>query len=90
MKLSVVTPVYGCSKSLEQLYTRLEKTLTTITDDFEIIMVNDASPDNAWEIIKELSQKDNRVKGINFSRNFGQHRAITAPLFVKSFDEKHF
>jgi len=53
-------------------------------------MVNDASPDNAWEIIKELSQKDNRVKGINFSRNFGQHRAITAPLFVKSFDEKHF
>ena len=80
MKLSVVTPVYGCSKSLEQLYTRLKKTLTTITDDFEIIMVNDASPDNAWETIKELSQKDNRVKGINFSRNFGQHRAITAGL----------
>ena len=78
--ISVVTPVYGCSKSLEQLYTRLEKTLSTITNEFEIIMVNDASPDNAWESIKELAAKDSRVKGINFSRNFGQHRAITAGL----------
>lgn len=78
--ISVVTPVYGCSKSLAQLYTRLEKTLSTITHEFEIIMVNDASPDNAWESIKELAAKDSRVKGINFSRNFGQHRAITAGL----------
>ena len=78
--ISVVTPVYGCSKSLAQLYTRLEKTLSTITNEFEIIMVNDASPDNAWESIKELAAKDSRVKGINFSRNFGQHRAITAGL----------
>ncbi|HIP49213.1 MAG TPA: glycosyltransferase [Lutibacter sp.] len=78
--ISVVTPVYGCSKSLAQLYIRLEKTLSTITNEFEIIMVNDASPDNAWESIKELAAKDSRVKGINFSRNFGQHRAITAGL----------
>lgn len=80
VNISVVTPVYGCCQSLDALYVRIEKTLSKITQDFEIIMVNDASPDNAWDIIKLLAQKDSRVKGINFSRNFGQHRAITAGL----------
>ncbi len=80
MKLSIVTPIYGCSSSLNKLYERLNKTLSTITDDFEIIMVNDASPGNAWDSIKELALKDNRIKGINLSRNFGQHYAITAGL----------
>jgi len=47
--ISIITPVYGCSSSLEKLYARLISTLTQITEDFEIIMVNDASPDNAWE-----------------------------------------
>ena len=78
--ISIVTPVYGCSKNLSQLYKRLVKTLSSITNDFEIIMINDASPDNAWETIKKLSEQDKRVKGINFSRNFGQHKAITAGL----------
>jgi dolichol-phosphate mannosyltransferase len=78
--ISIVTPIYGCCASLNNLYERLNQTLSTITNDFEIIMVNDSSPDNAWEIIKELSNKDARVKGINLSRNFGQHKAITAGL----------
>ena len=78
--ISVVTPIYGCCASLDLLYERLKKTLSSITDDFEIIMVNDASPDNAWEKIKYLAEQDSRVKGINFSRNFGQHRAIAAGL----------
>lgn len=63
--ISIVTPVYGCCKSINSLYERLNKTLSIITDDFEIIMVNDSSPDNAWEAIKELAKKDERVKGIN-------------------------
>ncbi|MEA3455515.1 MAG: glycosyltransferase family 2 protein [Campylobacterota bacterium] len=78
--ISVVTPIYGCCDSLNSLYERLRDTLSTITEDYEIIMVNDASPDNAWEVIKELSQKDGRVKGIDLSRNFGQHKAISAGL----------
>ncbi|HIP48249.1 MAG TPA: glycosyltransferase [Lutibacter sp.] len=78
--ISVVTPVYECGNSLKKLYERLENSLSQITNSFEIIMVNDASPDNAWETIKLLSEKDTRVKGINLSRNFGQHRAITAGL----------
>lgn len=78
--ISVVTPVYGCKTCLHELYYRLRVTLEQITTEFEIIFVNDASPDSAWEIIVELANKDERVRGINFSRNFGQHYAITAGL----------
>jgi glycosyltransferase involved in cell wall biosynthesis len=83
---SVVSPVYGCKTSLYELYFRLKETLEKITPDFEIILVNDASPDDAWETIVELSDKDKRVKGISFSRNFGQHYAITAGLEYCSGD----
>jgi len=78
--ISVVSPVYGCKTCLYDLYFRLKETLEKITPDFEIILVNDASPDGAWATIVELAQKDQRVKGINFSRNFGQHYAIIAGL----------
>ncbi|MDP4266847.1 MAG: glycosyltransferase family 2 protein [Bacteroidota bacterium] len=78
--ISVVTPVYGCQLSLIELYLRLKKTLDSITNNYEIIMVNDASPDDSWKLINELAQKDTNVKGINLSRNFGQHYAITAGL----------
>ncbi|VEN73921.1 Glycosyltransferase [Candidatus Desulfarcum epimagneticum] len=78
--ISVVTPVYGYELNLDTLYARLRDSLSNFTDDFEIIMVNDASPDNAWEVITELSGNDSRVRGINLSRNFGQHHAITAGL----------
>ena len=78
--ISVVIPVYGCSGCLEKLYQRLKKTLLPISENYEIILVNDASPDNSWQLIQGLVKKDNRVKGISFSRNFGQHYAITAGL----------
>jgi len=77
---SVVIPVYKCPWTLHELYERLVKTLSTINKNFEIIMVDDGSPLNDWEIIKELAAKDKRVKGIKLSRNFGQHYAITAGL----------
>lgn len=78
--ISVVTPVYGCEVCLNQLHARLEVALTAITRDYEIIMVNDGSPDDAWQTIKLLAEKDARTKGVNLSRNYGQHRAITAGL----------
>jgi dolichol-phosphate mannosyltransferase len=78
--ISVVTPVYGCRGCLVQLYTRLKNTLEQISPNFEIIMVDDASPDNGWAKIEEICAGDPRVKGIRLSRNFGQHRAITAGL----------
>jgi len=79
-KISVVSPVYGCCGSLRELYERLSKSLSSISEDFEIVFVNDASPDNSWDVIKELVQQDSRVKGINLSRNFGQHKAIAAGI----------
>lgn len=78
--LSVVTPVYGCAEALPELCQRLHKVLGELSPDYEIIMVNDASPDDAWVVIQSLAIDDERVKGINLSRNFGQHYAITAGL----------
>lgn len=54
--------------------------LSPISPDYEIIMVNDASPDGAWAVIRQLAERDQRVKGIDLSRNFGQHYAITAGI----------
>ena len=78
--LSIVSPEYNGEKMLHELVERIKKSVSTITDHFEIILVNDASPDNAWQAIQEECQIDERVKGVNLSRNFGQHMAITAGL----------
>jgi len=80
IKISVVSPVYGCRACLFELYDRLVASLSKVTDNFEIILVNDACPQKSWEHIITLGEKDSRVKGINLSRNFGQHYAITAGL----------
>jgi polyisoprenyl-phosphate glycosyltransferase len=82
--ISVVIPVFGYELDLDVLYDRLSKTLIKINDNYEIIMINDKSPNNAWDVIKRLAQNDQRVKGINLSRNFGQHQAVSAGLeFVR-------
>ena len=82
--ISVVIPVFGYELDLNALYDRLSKTLIKINDNFEIIMVNDNSPDNAWDVIKKLAKQNQCVKGINLSRNFGQHQAVSAGLeFVR-------
>ena len=65
---------------LEELVSRIEASVETFTNDYEIILVNDCSPDNSWTKIKEICSRDKKVKGINLSRNFGQHYAITAGL----------
>ena len=80
MKLSVVTPVYGCKAALPELHRRITESVSKITDDYEIIMVNDACPQNSWEVIQELCNRDEHVKGIELSRNFGQMKAILAGL----------
>ena len=80
MKISVVIPVYGCRAALRPLYERLVSTLVQITLDFEIILVNDACPQNSWEVIEQICAEDSRVRGIELSRNFGQMQAIAAGL----------
>jgi polyisoprenyl-phosphate glycosyltransferase len=78
--LSVVIPVYKAEKSLDELYRRLRNALETISPDFEIVLVEDCGGDRSWAMIAALSATDPRVKGIKFSRNFGQHYGITAGL----------
>ena len=78
--LSIVSPEYHGEKMVEELVRRIKESVVSITDDFEIILVNDASPDNTWDKIQKVCQEDTRVKGINLSRNFGQHYAISAGL----------
>lgn len=78
--ISVISPVYGSASLINELITRLETALFDISDEYEIILVEDHSPDNSWEIIKVNCDKNNKIKGIKLSRNFGQHYAITAVL----------
>lgn len=82
--ISIVSPEYKGEKMVCELVERIKNSVSTITEDFEIILVNDASPDNTWLAIQKECKKDNRVKGLNLSRNFSQHNAITAGCtFVK-------
>ncbi len=84
--ISIVSPVYRGEKMVAELVRRNVESVTTITDDYEIILVNDASPDNSWDEIVKQCAANPKVKGINFSRNFGQHYAITAGLHYAQGD----
>lgn len=84
MEISVVVPVYGCRAALIPLYERLTKTLQTITESYEIILVDDHCPQNSWLDIKKLCDQDKKVVGIKMARNFGQIKAITAGLDYSS------
>ncbi len=80
MLFSIVVPVYGCRAALPELHRRLTETLSNMTSEYEIVLVNDNCPENSWEVIEELCEKDTHVKGIELSRNFGQQNAILAGL----------
>lgn len=85
-KFSVVSPVYKAEECVDELYRRLVATLGAITDDFEIILVEDSSPDRSWQRIEEIARRDSRVRGIKLSRNFGQHVAISAGIDLANGD----
>ena len=78
--ISVVVPVYKAEHCLDELYLRLKAALESISPDFEIMLVEDCGTDNSWQVIERLAAADARVRGIQFSRNFGQHYGITAGL----------
>ena len=78
--ISIVSPVYRADKIVDELIKRIVEEVIKVTDDFEVILVEDGSPDNCWEKIKRNCAEDSRVKGIRLSRNFGQHFAITAGI----------
>jgi len=78
--ISVVVPVYNCAGCLRALHERLTATLSALGPDYEIVLVDDRSLDDAWEVLTELARGDRRLRIVRLSRNFGQHAAITAGL----------
>jgi polyisoprenyl-phosphate glycosyltransferase len=77
---SVVVPVYGCAACLNELINRINATLQPLNKPFEIILINDASPDDSAQALHALANEFAHVRVVSFSRNFGQHAAITAGI----------
>lgn len=80
MNISIVSPVYKGQNLVKELVSRLESELSLLCDTYEIILVEDHSPDASWTEISRICEKNENIKGIKLSRNFGQHYAITAGL----------
>jgi len=86
-KLSIILPIYNEAGNIGILYIRLKEIISNIPNIcYEIIFVDDGSKDESWLLIKELGQYDSCVKGITFSRNFGQQAALTAAYEYASGD----
>lgn len=82
MKISAIIPSYNEQENVGLMYERMSKVLSKISDDYEIIYVNDCSRDETLLRIKALAEKDNHVKYVSFSRNFGHQIAVSAGLDV--------
>lgn len=80
MKLSIVTTLYKSSLYIDEFYERISREAKTIVDDYEIIFVDDGSPDDSLQKAVALYEKDSKVKVIELSRNFGHHKAIMTGL----------
>ena len=75
MNISVIIPVYRGEALIESLVERLAKSLPKFSKKYEVLLVNDGSPDNSWDVIQKLARKHKWVRGIRLMRNYGQHNA---------------
>lgn len=79
--ISFVIPCYRSENTISHVVTEIEQKMEQMTQyEYEIILVNDCSPDGTLEVIRRLSEKNSRIKGISFARNFGQHAGLMAGL----------
>src|SRR5690606_25516364 len=78
--ISVIIPIYNEEKIIGELYNRIQKTVVQISENYELIFVNDGSKDNSLLGLLQLAEQDHRVYYINFSRNFGHQIAVTAGI----------
>ncbi len=78
--ITVLSPVYGCRDCLEALAERVRIAFEGSALDWELLLVDDRSPDEPWDMICSLSERDPRVRGVRLVRNHGQHLAIWAGL----------
>lgn len=81
MKLSIIIPVYYNQDNLRPLYDDIKKKIIDVIDyEYELVLVNDGSKDKSYEVMQELAQKDDNIRIISLSRNFGSHSAILCGL----------
>jgi putative glycosyltransferase len=80
MELSVVTSLYRSAAYIEEFYTRVCAAASRVVSHFEIVFVNDGSPDNSLFLVLELQRQDSRVRIIDLARNFGHHKALMTGL----------
>ena len=86
MKISFVIPCYRSEKTLPDVVDEIKTTMATIGHEFEIILVNDCSPDKTFEVIKTLASENDNILGIDLAKNFGQHCALMAGMRHTSGD----
>jgi len=86
MKISFVIPCYRSEKTLPDVIDEIKSTMAEIGHEFEIILVNDSSPDNTFEVIKKLASENDNILGIDLAKNFGQHCALMAGMRHSSGD----
>ncbi len=80
IEISVIIPVYRGADCLQELRKRLAAVFAMLGVTYEIVFVDDRSPDHAWQVLSEMSKAEPAVRAVRLSRNFGQHNAITAGL----------
>ena len=86
MKISFVIPCYRSEKTLSDVVDEIKTTMVEIGHEFEIILVNDCSPDKTFEVIKKLAEENDNILGIDLAKNFGQHCALMAGMRHSSGD----
>ncbi|HAD09948.1 MAG TPA: glycosyltransferase, partial [Porticoccaceae bacterium] len=84
--LSVVIPVFNAAESLENLCDQLIRALASISDNYEILLIDDGSRDKSWSIIIDLQKHNHRIRGIKLSRNYGQHNALLCGIRAARFE----
>jgi glycosyltransferase involved in cell wall biosynthesis len=84
--ISVVVPVYRSEAILPELVQRLEKVLGRIASAYELVLVNDSSPDQSWDVICRLAERNSWIHPINLMRNYGQHNALLCGIRAAQYD----
>ncbi len=76
MEISIVVPLYNEEESIGELFAWIQRVLTPLNQEYEVLFVDDGSSDDSWKIVSELSEKHKEVKGLKFRRNYGKSAAL--------------
>jgi undecaprenyl-phosphate 4-deoxy-4-formamido-L-arabinose transferase len=84
--VSVVVPVYRSEQSLPELVRRLSAVLPAVASEWELVLVNDGSPDRSWDVLRELATTNPNVRALDLMRNYGQHNALLCGIRAARYE----